>query len=344
MFFENTQCTMCGSRLGYLPDLATVSVLQTRDSEVWHPIGPQAEQKYYRMCQNYASQSVCNWMIPVEQDNLWCQACRLNHTIPDLSFPNNKTLWLRLEIAKRRMLYGILRLGLPVISKDESPQQGLAFDFLAGSNGLFHEDHAVLTGHLQGLITVNIAEADDAAREKHRQDMDEPYRTLLGHFRHEIGHYFWQRLIIEQNRLEQFRQTFGDERQDYDNSMMRYYQQSHSLWQNSFVSRYASSHPLEDWAETWAHYLHIVDTLETAAEFGIKIAPRSSNSDQLNAIPTMDSYQTKNFDEIVEHWLPLTYAVNSINRSMGQPDLYPFVLSPVVINKLRWIHWVIRQQ
>ena len=345
VFFENTRCMLCGAILGYLPDVTTLSVLQTHDNVVWEPVASQAASNQYRMCHNYVSQGVCNWMVPYEQDDIWCQSCRLNRTIPDLSQPNNKNLWFRLETAKRRMLYGIQRLGLSVIGKQQSPEHGLAFDFLASSNGLFREDQTVFTGHLHGLITINITEADDAEREKHRQDMDEPYRTLLGHFRHEIGHYFWQRLISEQNRFEPFRQTFGDERQDYTQSMNQYYQQPPSaLWQNSYVSRYAASHPLEDWAETWAHYLHIIDTVETAAQFGIKVEPRAENAVQLNSRPVLDPYQTNDFDEILKHWLPLTYAVNSINRSMGQPDLYPFVLSPVVINKLRWIHWVIRQQ
>lgn len=344
VFFENTHCMLCGSTLGFLPDITTLSVVQSSGENIWQATVPQAANKRYRMCQNYVSQRVCNWMIPIETDSNWCQACRLNRIIPDLSISNNKDLWFRLEAAKRRMIYGILRLGLPIFSKHESPRQGLAFDFLAGTNGLFREDQRVITGHLEGLITVNIAEADDVTREKHRQDLDEPYRTLLGHFRHEIGHFFWQRLINDQNRLDQFRLTFGDERQDYNQSMNRYYQQAHSMWQSNYVSRYASSHPLEDWAETWAHYLHIIDTLDTAAEFGIKVEPRGVNSSEFNSTPAEDSYKTKDFDEIVKHWLPLTYAVNSINRSMGQPDLYPFVLSPVVINKLRWIHWIVRQQ
>lgn len=341
VFFENTQCMLCGSTLGYLPDKTLLSVLRPNGDNHWQPVTTQASEKRYRMCHNYVSQGICNWMVPVEHENIWCLSCRLNHTIPDLTLANNKKIWFRLEAAKRRMLYGIIRLGLPIHSKQESPHNGLAFDFLANSAAMFREDQTVITGHMQGLITINIAEADDASREKHRQDMDEPYRTLLGHFRHEIGHYFWRPLIVDQQHLDLFRQIFGDERLDYNESMQRYYQHPQADWQNNFVSRYASSHPLEDWAETWAHYLHIIDTLETAAEFGIKVEPPASSASKLHAELDHDLYQTEDFDEIVRHWLPLTYAVNSINRSMGQPDLYPFVLSPAVINKLRWIHWVI---
>jgi hypothetical protein len=47
------------------------------------------------------------------------------------------------------------------------------------------------------------------------------------------------------------------------------------------------------------------------------------------------------FDRILQNWLPLTYALNELNRGMGLPDLYPFVLSAPAIEKLRFVHEVL---
>jgi len=62
----------------------------------------------------------------------------------------------------------------------------------------------VLTSHCNGLITLNIAEADDAERERRRVKFHEPYRTLLGHLRHEVAHYYWDRLIANSKWLSGF--------------------------------------------------------------------------------------------------------------------------------------------
>ncbi|WPP50076.1 zinc-binding metallopeptidase family protein [Catalinimonas niigatensis] len=241
-----------------------------------------------------------------------------------------------MEAAKHRLVYSLLRLGLPLLSKDQQAETGLAFDFLAD------QEKTVLTGHAQGLITLNIAEADDAERAKRRQAMGEPYRTLLGHFRHEVGHYYWDRLIANTNFLSAYRQLFGDEQQDYGEALKLHYQQGvPDDWAKQYISTYASAHSWEDWAETWAHYLHLIDTLETAHAFSLRVAPKvAQEDDSLSANIDRDPYTLKNFDEIIALWLPLTFAMNSINRSMGQPDLYPFVIPPPVIEKLRFVHQV----
>jgi hypothetical protein len=210
------------------------------------------------------------------------RACQLNRTIPHLETPGNLLRWQRLEAAKHRLVYGLLRFGLPLTSRAEDPQAGLAFDFLADSGPAFRENAQAMTGHSQGLITINIAEADDAERERHRQDMAEPYRTLLGHFRHEIGHYYWERLVRGGTWLEPFRALFGDERQDYGAGLERHYAAGpRPDWSQRFVSAYAGMHPWEDWAETWAHYLHIVDTLETANAFGLRVHPGTGRDSAL---------------------------------------------------------------
>ncbi|MDH3236408.1 MAG: putative zinc-binding metallopeptidase, partial [Alphaproteobacteria bacterium] len=232
----------------------------------------------------------------------------------------------------------------PLVSKFKDAEKGLAFDFLAGSGTTFQEGPQVVTGHIQGLITIDIAEADDAERERHRRDMAEPYRTLLGHFRHEVGHYYWERLVRDGLWHAAFRELFGDERHNYGAALdVHYTNGPQPDWQERFVSGYASSHPWEDFAETWAHYMHIVDTLETANAFGLQVQPKTGRGPALTTRIDFDSYCQSDFDVLVGAWLPLTYAVNSLNHSMGQPDLYPFVLAPPVIGKLRFVHGLIRR-
>jgi hypothetical protein len=219
----------------------------------------------------------------------------------------------------------------------------LAFDFLS-SGPTPSAAPPVLTGHADGLITLNLAEADDAERERQRHQMGEPYRTLLGHFRHEIAHYYWSRLIARSDRLDEFRNIFGDERKDYGTALQQHYANGPPPdWHEHYVTSYASSHPWEDFAETWAHYFHMVDTLETAAAFGITVHAKLAKSADLATKIDFDAYRAE-MDRIIAAWLPLTFAVNSINRSMGLTDLYPFILTPAVILKLTFVHDRIRAQ
>jgi hypothetical protein len=201
LYFENTRCERCGHVLGYVPERATLSALVPLDNRRWRPL--IAPQQLQRFCAN-AEHDACNWLVPADAPAAFCPACRLNRTIPDLGAPDHLLSWQRLEAAKHRLVYGLLRLGLPVISKLDDPATGLAFDFLAAS-----PEAPVVTGHDNGLITINIAEADDAERERARKAMAEPYRTLLGHFRHEVGHYYWERLVRDGFGLESFRTLFS---------------------------------------------------------------------------------------------------------------------------------------
>jgi hypothetical protein len=343
VYFENTQCTKCGTVLGFLPDHLLLCALAPAADDRWRPLAPQTGGQLYRMCQNHTREQVCNWMVPEHSSSAFCFACRLNQTIPDLNVPGNKALWRRLEIGKHRLVYSLLRLGLPLVSKLEDPRKGLAFAFLADPDPLFAESTPAMTGHEQGLITINIAEADDAVRERVRQDLTEPYRTLLGHLRHESGHYYWHRLARRSDWLASFRRMFGDERQDYAGAMRQNYEQGPPAdWQSRFVSPYAASHPWEDWAETWAHYVHIIDVLETAWVFHLRVSPGGVQDEQLTSEPDFDPYHADSLERLIDHWLPLTYAVNNLNRSMGQPDLYPFILSPPALSKLDFVHQAIR--
>jgi hypothetical protein len=326
--------------LGYLTDLTEISALDPVEGGGWTALA--APGQAYKFCKNY-DLGMCNWMVPADDEAGFCAACRHNRVIPDLSVPGNDVLWRKLETAKHRLFYSLLRLKLPLENRADDPQHGLAFDFLADPP----ESHAqgVLTGHDNGLITLALKEADDVTREKVRGEMGEPYRTLLGHFRHESGHYYWDRLVAgDPAMLNAFRALFGDDRLDYDQALQKHYSEGAPAgWQNDYVSVYATTHPWEDFAETWAHYLHIVDTLETAGAFGIKVKPRAARGHIAAAID-FDPYATRRWDQIIEAWLPLEFATNSLNRSMGQLDLYPFVLSPKVIEKLGFVHALTHHQ
>jgi hypothetical protein len=331
VFFENVQCTRCGHRLAYLPELGCMGSLEPVGDGLWRSPIPAAHGRSWRLCSNYAEHDVCNWVVEAGDANPLCRSCRLTRVIPDLGVEGNKAAWYKLEIAKRRLVYGLLGLQLPVRSKAEDPQRGLAFEFLASVEGT-----PVTTGHADGLITLNLAEADDAQREKLRHDLHEPYRTVLGHFRHEVGHYYWDRLIRDGPRLTPFRALFGDEREDYSAALQRHYHGGPPAdWQMRFVSAYASSHPWEDWAETWAHYLHMVDTLETAAACGVSLEPRRPNEPALEAVAPAPQAP---FDRLISDWYALTYVLNNLNRGMGMPDAYPFVLSAPAVEKLRFVH------
>jgi hypothetical protein len=339
LYFENTKCESCGLRLGYLPARGTITALEPdkADAMLWRALA--APKDHYRFCAN-AQHDVCNWLILSETAEQFCLACRHNRMIPDLSVAENLVHWRMIEIAKHRLFYTLLKLRLPLTTKNEDPD-GLAFDFIAAPAG---PAAPVMTGHANGLITLNLAEADDAERERQRRQMGEPYRTLLGHFRHEIAHYYWSRLIAESDRLQEFRDVFGDERKDYAAALQQHYADGPPAdWPTHFVSAYASSHAWEDFAETWAHYFHMVDTLETAAAFGLSVRPRVSRGAEIATKIDFDAHHAE-MERIIEAWLPLTFAVNSINRSMGLPDLYPFVLAPTVIAKLTFVHDRIRAQ
>jgi hypothetical protein len=336
LYFENTLCESCGLRLGYLPERETVTALESAEG-LWRALAVPEER--YRLCAN-AEHGVCNWLVPADHGEAFCAACRHNRTIPDLSKRENLENWRKIEVAKHRLFYTLLRLRLPLTTRPDDPN-GLAFDFLSSPVGAT-ATAPILTGHVSGLITLNLAEADDPERERQRKSMGEPYRTLLGHFRHEIAHYYWDRLVANTPAIDEFRRLFGDEREDYAAALQRYYASGPAPdWPERYVTAYASSHPWEDFAETWAHYFHIVDTLEVAAAFGLRLRPKVARNADLSAVIDFDPHLAE-MDRIIDAWLPLTFAVNSINRSMGQPDLYPFVLAPPAIWKLTFIHDRIR--
>ncbi len=298
----------------------------------------------YRRCLNLSTPASCNWLIADSDPHDMCRACRLNRTIPDLTDPaepDNGYLWGLVELAKRRLVSSLILLGLPVASRmSEDPERGLMFDFLRSPVNGPH----VMTGHDTGLITLNVDEADDAKREAVRMALREPYRTLLGHFRHEVGHYYWDRLIAGTPWVEGFRALFGDESIDYASSLQRNYEEGPAPdWPQRFVSAYASAHPWEDWAECWAHYLHMRDAIDTALSFGLSVDrfDLEFTPFTLDALYQPDHPDAPQFLAFLNHWTRLTTMLNEMSRSMGQPDFYPFVLPRDVIAKLHFIHLVV---
>lgn len=338
VFFENNACVKCGHALGFLPEILDLSAVEAGEGDTLRPLAPASGGKSHRRCANGRQHDICNWLVPADDVEPFCAACRLNEMVPDLSVTGNRERWYLLECAKRRLIYTVLKLRLPLDAVATEGRPALRFRFLGDTNSTT----PVLTGHESGVITLNIAEADDDVREARRVSLHEPLRTLLGHFRHEIAHYYWDRLIANSQWRERFRMLFGDERDDYVTALKRHYANGPLAdWLERSVSAYASAHPWEDWAETWAHYFHIVDTIETAAAFGLTLRPRHPSAESMTADPKKAAKEEAGFDLILATWFPLTYALNSLNRGMGLSDLYPFVLSAAAIEKLRFIHEVV---
>lgn len=342
VYFENTSCTRCKALLGFNPETLAMESFNPDGDGCLQAVAANSGSTY-KYCANGTAHNACNWVVRADDEEPLCVACRLNRTIPDLSQGNNLVLWTKIESEKKRLIYSLLALQLPLAPEDPAAPQ-LAFDFLAEAEVSSAESEPVLTGHADGLITLNINEADSAQRESMREKMAESYRTLLGHFRHESGHYYWDLLVRNSEWLEPVRALFGDDTLDYAEALKSHYENGPAAdWQSFYVSAYASTHPWEDWAETWAHYLHIVDTLETAHEFGIKIQPQVVERKGLQATIAIDPYDSKDFANIIKHWLPLTYALNSLNRSIGHEHAYPFILAEPVLQKLDLVHRIVQQ-
>lgn len=292
----------------------------------------------YRLCTNYRDHAVCNWALAANDPDSLCRACALTQTIPSLSLEETRLAWGKLESAKRRLIYSILSLRLPLSSRWQDPERGLQFKFLQDSTAPNGDLSRVLTGHDNGVITINIAEADEVYRETQRQRHNEPYRTLLGHFRHEVGHYYWDQLVANGSRLETFRDLFGDERHDYSLALKKHYDEgAPSDWEAHFISAYASTHPWEDWAECWAHVMHMVDALDTALAVGLSVKPRRRDEPVLPIAATRPQDRVDDFDQLWREWTSLTYVLNNLTRGLGLPDAYPFVASDRVIEKLRFV-------
>jgi len=332
IYFENVSCLKCGHAVGFhVPSLAMVALEEVPPANGLFKMVNGKRDDLLQRCSN-ASYGVCNWMTPANDADTLCDACDLNRTIPNLSEPGSLNAWFQLELAKKRLTYGLLRFDLP-LDAGKSPPGRLTFDFARNTK----------TGHLDGVISVDIMEADSVERERQRQLFGEPYRTLLGHFRHESGHFYWSMLVDGTKRLEEFRSLFGDERQIYSDAINRHHAMGAPAdWQDHYVSAYAAAHPWEDWAETWAHYLHMTSAVDTAEAAGMEPRATGLSFGAVWPFRKYDIYREESFDSLMDRWIPLTLAMNRLARGMGHEDFYPFVISAPAYKKLDFVHRVIR--
>ncbi|OBF44110.1 hypothetical protein A5787_13595 [Mycobacterium sp. 852002-50816_SCH5313054-b] len=322
--FENSACLSCGSALGFSLEQMALLVITAGD-EADRTGFVSADE--FELCAN-RHLAECNWLVPSNLPGGLCTSCALTLERPNDADTDGLAAFARAEAAKRRLIAELHEMKLPIIDRDHDPDYGLGFRLLSSA----HEK--VLTGHENGVITIDLAEGDDVHREQLRVEMEEPYRTLLGHFRHEVGHYYFYRLITPSSEyVARFTELFGDPDADYQEALDRHYNEgAPDGWQESFVSSYATMHAAEDWAETFAHYLHIRDALDTSA--WCAFAPASATFDRTPLGPSA-------FPTIIEMWLPVSWSLNMVNRSMGRDDLYPFVLPVAVLDKMQFIHDVI---
>lgn len=321
VFFDNTYCNRCNSILGFDPEQQKLISIEPDKGQFRSVKSPE---KHYKRCMHHQHQMQCNWLLSIDDHFTQCLSCRLTRVIPNQAYPYNVKRWAVLEAAKRRMIYSLLRLGLPIDQWPAEASQTIQFHFLEDQLSNPHDgQEQVLSGHAGGIITLNASEADSSYREATREAMNEPYRTLLGHFRHEIGHFYWEKLIKDQSLYSDFKAIFGDDTVDYSQALTTYYETGPPEdFQQQYISAYASAHALEDWAETWAHYLLMHETLETAVAFDVIRQPESD----------------REFSLWLSEWMELVVVLNALNRSIGNADAYPFVISATVQKKLQFIH------
>lgn len=317
--FSAQRCTVCAASLGYVTETRTIRVLhETSDPAVF-----QIDGRPVWRCLNAAWG--CNWVVAAQSDNPWCRSCQLTRGRPDEARHDAIEAWIAAEAAKRRLVHQLDELSLPVEARSAAAPDGLAFDLV------YLPGEAQITGHLNGVVTLDLAEIDDRHREDLRKLLGEPFRTVIGHLRHEIGHHYWGRLVGQSNDVASFRRLFGDETADYRSAIDEFYTGAVEAWdQQRFVSPYAASHPLEDWAETFAHYLHIIDTIDTAAAYDL-VRPDHHE-------PAGDASPRVRFEAMLDVWRPINSAVNAVAESLGAAAIYPFDPVGIVIDKLAFVH------
>lgn len=338
VFFENNQCLSCGSELGWCPACESIGAIH-KDANGQYYCSHASCGAPLSKCHNYAVEHVCNRCtltekVTGETENL-CDYCRFNETIPDLSVEGNREKWQRIEVAKRRLLYTLDTLNIPYGSSKEGFEVPLSFDFKGDSskksflwfNMSKHEQ--VFTGHADGKVTINIREADDIEREKARISFGEAHRTVIGHFRHEMGHYFWD-LLVKGKCEQEYVAIFADHKNpDYSTALEHYYEHGPKAgWQSHYISAYATMHSWEDFAESFAAYLDMVSVVDTAFH--------AFSLNSLNPI-------TASFKDIAKEYAQLGLFMNEMNRAVGLIDLVPEVHTQAILRKIEFIHDLLRK-
>lgn len=302
LYFDNLRCS-CGLSL-------TLDPMRDTFVQAAHP------------CRN-RDRIGCNWQA--EGDGAICHSCAMTGVHPDLSEPANAALWAQAEASKRWVLAGLFRWRW--LRSDDSgsvPQFHLLSERTATGTA------PITMGHANGLITINVMEASDATRAIRQERLSERYRTMIGHFRHEIAHFLFFLLAANPTFLTEFRQRFGDERADYAEALERHYATPPVAAGEHHISEYAMAHPHEDWAETAAHLMHMTDLLDSADAVGLRTSKPWP--------APFDPYLETNTERRLSYATDMALAVNHVNRALDIPDLYPFVLSQPVRDKLSFAH------
>ena len=294
---------------------------------------------------NQQSTLGCNWLTTEEQSAALrgrCLAGSLIRREPAADDTPAREKLLPTTAAMRRLVYQLVNIGLPVEPYWQT-EGGLAFDLLSS----YSTGEKVTIGHANGVITIDVVESLDDYRESLRVRLGEPYRTLLGHFRHEIGHYY-QNVLVENGSgatkyLDHCRELFGDERADYADAIKRHYKfGAPEGWETSYISEYATMHPWEDFAECFAHYLHITDTMDSSREAGMVLHADRVRFSAPRDIAPLESYADASIERVLFDWRWMSLFFNRINAAMGKGPLYPFDIPPAVVDKLGFVHRVIR--
>lgn len=339
--FEQDRCPSCQANLSL--HLPSKSMYATTDG-----VAIVDGQRWVRCTQ--ADTLGCNWLTPAEQadDDAYqrgrCLADSLirHEPAPDDTLAREKLV--PATQALRRLIYQLSDIGLPIEPWWRS-EGGLAFDLLSS----YTTGEKVIIGHAGGVITIDLVETLDAYREQLRVTLGEPYRTMLGHFRHEVGHYY-QNILVENGSgatryLPECRTLFGDETASYRDGIARHYKfGAPDNWQASFISEYATMHPWEDFAECFAHYLHITDTIDTCREAGMVLQAQRVRFSAPRDIVALESYADVPVERLLFDWKWMSLFFNRVNTAMGKHPLYPFELPPPVISKLGFVHRVIRSE
>lgn len=303
VFFDNLSCG-CGAQLYYDPEARTMLneavPCINRDS-----IG-------------------CNWMA--EPGQRWCRSCLMTDVVPDLSVGDNRQLLARAERAKRWVLANLSNWGW-FTQADPGPRPR----FRMMSERIGDSEEPVMMGHANGIITINVTEADELIRLQRQHQLREQYRSMVGHLRHEIAHFLFTRLSAQPDFLPAFREIFGDERADYGAALQAHYANP-QLPKGDYITDYATAHPHEDWAETTAHLLHMVDFTDSFVNAGLSMS---------GLPPDYAPYQDGNAEHLLTITTDVAIAINDINRALDNSDLYPFVLTPRIREKLTFVHdWI----
>jgi hypothetical protein len=318
--FDASSCSACGAELGY--HAANRAVRELLPTAITRAYTLRDSGRLHWRCLNAAWG--CNGIVTAHTSAVWCRACSLTRGRPDDHRPEPLAAWVEAEHAKRRLIHQLDELGLPITPRSREAPHGLAFDFVA------IPDAAGITGHADGIVTLDLAEVDDTHRDAVRRQFGERFRSVLGHLRHEIGHYFWPVLVTAPHALAAFRELFGDERAPYAAALDAHYSHPGTEWDSErYVTAYASAHPFEDWAETFAAYLQLLELTDTAGFHGLVDDPHDQHQGEASTV---------DFDRAAAAWARLCPILDEMRAATGDNTTFPAAPTRHTMDKLTFVH------